>query len=358
MRELEPQGTVVVAQTEKSTTERGWNIEGPKLVLNKLSHRNLTLKLYDVVCNKLGIGHNLTKREVERFLTQSGVQVVLGEWLDRCIGWLDLLRDLNVRFVAHAHGYDISEAWVSSDKWKAAYLMLDRTDAIVTPSKVSKSRLVSIGLNPNNIHVIPYGVDVPNYAPRLPKNPKIQCIAIGRMVPKKGPLYLLDAFRRALQEHPSLELDYIGTGPLLAAAYEFIDIFKLHSKVRLHGAQPNGIAIKLLQDSDIFLQHSVTDPLTGDQEGLPVAILEAMALGKPVVSTIHAGIPEAVEHERTGLLSHETDTTAMAVNIVRLAMDPTLRQSYGALAWQRCKESFSWECERTALRNVLGLQRL
>ena len=80
-----------------------------------------------------------------------------------------------------------------------------------------------------------------------------------------------------------------------------------------------------MNGADVFVQHSITDSHTGDQEGLPVAVLEAMASGLPVVATRHAGIPEAVVEGETGYLVEEGDIGAMAGHIARLAEDHTLR---------------------------------
>jgi len=129
----------------------------------------------------------------------------------------------------------------------------------------------------------------------------------------------------------------------------------LGGRVTLHGAQPSDVVQTLMDQADIFLQHSMTDPETGDAEGLPVAILEAMAKGLPVVSTRHAGIPEAVEESATGYLVAEGDATEMAERIVQLAEDCDLRRRMGEDGWRRAKKYFSWERERAELLNILGL---
>jgi glycosyltransferase involved in cell wall biosynthesis len=97
------------------------------------------------------------------------------------------------------------------------------------------------------------------------------------------------------------------------------------------------------------------DPVSGDSEGLPVSIIEAMAHGLPVVSTRHAGIPEAVVHGETGLLVEEGDLSAMAEAILRLAHDAALRDKMGLAAHERARAHFTWQLERDRLREVLGL---
>src|SRR5207247_4061449 len=123
-----------------------------------------------------------------------------------------------------------------------------------------------------------------------------------------------------------------------------------------HGGQPNEVVQRLMRDADIFVQHSITDPDTGDAEGLPVSILEAMAHGLPVVSTRHAGIPEAVSDGVSGYLVDEGDTAGMAERIVALIRSADLRHRMGDAGWRRAKEDFSWERERSALLRILGLE--
>jgi glycosyltransferase involved in cell wall biosynthesis len=110
-----------------------------------------------------------------------------------------------------------------------------------------------------------------------------------------------------------------------------------------------------MKEADIFVQHSIIDPETGDEEGLPVAILEAMASSLPVVSTYHAGIPEAVNHDETGLLVEEGNSKKMAEYLVTLARDADLRNQMGQAAWQRAQLHFSWQLESKQLRQLMGL---
>jgi glycosyltransferase involved in cell wall biosynthesis len=112
-----------------------------------------------------------------------------------------------------------------------------------------------------------------------------------------------------------------------------------------------------MRRAEIFIQHSITDNETGDEEGCPVAVLEAMSHNMPVVSTWHAGIPEAVVDGATGYLVEEGDSIAMAERIVALVKNPVLRHQLGISAWERAREQFSWEKEKMGLLSLLGLQR-
>lgn len=295
-------------------------------------------------------------RALRQVIVRHRVEVVLAEYLDAWLPFLHTVQSAGARFVAHAHGLDVSQR-LQEPHWPAKYRLLNAASAVVTMSAASRTRLLEIGLHPDRVEVIPYGVDVgPEPEPRQAQT-TVKLVAIGRLVPKKAPLVLLAAFDQARQIDPTLqlELDVVGDGPLMDAAAGEVSARRL-AGVRLHGSQPHDVVRKLLDEGDVFLQHSVRDPSTGDEEGLPVAILEAMASGLPVVSTRHAGIPEAVAQGATGLLVEPGDARAMAEAIVRLARDIGLRQELGRAGWARAQSRFTWERERTSLLSVMQLR--
>ena len=288
------------------------------------------------------------------FLREHDVDVAMGEYLTYSHQWLPVTRELGIRFFAHAHGYDVSRKLRDAD-WRARYLDYNLADGVITVSEASRQRLIDLGMRPDKVHVIACGVDVPLEPLVRPAREMVRCLAVGRMVPKKGPLLTLEAFRLAAARHEGLHLDFIGEGELLPAAEQYVRDANLGARVRLHGAQPHDVVSRAIREADVFVQHSRTDPVTGDEEGLPVAILEAMAHALPVVSTRHAGIPEAVIDGVTGMLVAEGDATQMAACLVALGTDPGARARLGTAGWQRARDRFSWAREREALLELLGL---
>jgi glycosyltransferase involved in cell wall biosynthesis len=265
------------------------------------------------------------------------------------------VHDAGARFFGHAHGYDVSMQ-LRNPRCRADYLGYNAAAGVITMSQISKAALVEVGVSAAKISVIPYGVDVPpKRVKRGAVGDTVRCLAVGRMVAKKAPIMTLDAIRRACDTYPALTFDYVGDGELMPAAQQFVRAFHLENRVTLHGGQSSKVVDRLMTDADVFVQHSMTDPLTGDEEGLPVAILEAMAHGLPVVSTKHSGIPEAVTHGETGFLVDEGDSAAMGACVAKLASDPGLRTRMGENGWLRAKKDFSWDRERTDLLKVLGL---
>jgi colanic acid/amylovoran biosynthesis glycosyltransferase len=355
MEDLLPGHTAVVATTARAPYGQ-WNVNGPNLVLDQVEPAGLARRLFMASARCLGFPmSDYPSGLVKRFLQQCRVRVAVGEYLDLSLPWFRLCRELGIKFFAHAHGYDVSER-LRDVKWRGEYLQYNDAGGVVTMSEVSRKRLVGLGLDPAKVHVIPYGVEVASEP--LIRDPKrlVRCIAVGRMVAKKAPILTLDAFRRAAEARPELRLDYVGAGELLPAVRHFVSAFGLGEIVTLHRGQPNAVVRELMKAADIFLQHSVTDRESGDEEGCPVAVLEAMSHSLPVVATWHAGIPEAVIDGSTGYLVHEGNSIAMAERIVALAEDPGLRRRMGVTGWQRTKQHFSWKQEKMSLLTLFGFQ--
>jgi glycosyltransferase involved in cell wall biosynthesis len=353
MQELLPGGVAVITESDDEPYTGHWRVDAPVCVLSKIRQAasnkwasRITPHISDNRANNESI------RRAKQFLKEHQVQALLGEYLHESLPWLEIARELKIRFFAHAHGYDVSQL-LREPKWRDLYRKYNQADGVITMSHVNRARLIDLGLDPDKAHVIPYGVDVPEAYVSRPERERVRCVAVGRMVAKKGPILTLDAFRRAVEAFPHLRLDYVGDGAMLPAARQLVRAFNLESVVTLHGAQSGEVVDRLMREADIFLQHSLTDPETGDEEGLPVAILEAMARGLPVVSTRHAGIPEAVTDAVTGHLVEEGDTVSMAQRLLALARDAGLRRRLGEAGWRRAKENFSWERERKDLLKLL-----
>ena len=353
-----PGRTAVFSESESTEANAGWQVSGPTLRLSP-PRAAAAARHARVIAQKVRRALGAAPRgphetAVLRFLKRHGVEVVMGEYLDSSLRWLDVAHRAGARFFAHAHGYDVSQR-LRDPHWRNAYLRLAEAEGVITVSELSRSRLIDLGLPAARIHVIACGVDVPDLPRRNEGRSGSRCLAVGRMTPKKAPGVTLDAFRLARELVPGLRLDYVGTGELMATVAESVAAAGLSDCVTLHGSLPNDQVHALMGDADIFLQHSVIDPNTGDEEGLPVAILEAMAHGLPVVATHHAGIPEAVSDGSTGHLVAEGDGSAMAERIAELARDPECAREMGSAGWARVRERFSWERERADLLQVLGL---
>lgn len=353
--ELLPNRTAVVYGRKHAGYLSEWEPNGPSFDLSARNPLSLRLLLHASV--------NLFKTErrplyypfLKTFVRHHKVEAILCEYLDYSTRWLELARELGIRFYAHAHGYDISMR-LKDPKWIDRYQNLNKANRVITVNEMSRQSLIELGIDQSKIVSVPCGVEIPDSEPVYSGEIPTRCLAVGRLTGKKGPIYLLESFRKALAKCPDLTLTIVGDGELMPSVVQYTDAFQLHERIKILGSQPNDFVRDQMQRSDIFLQHSVTNPVNGDEEGLPVAILEAMAFGLPVVSTRHAGIPEAVEHGETGYLVGEGDVEDMAQQIVKLATNPSLRESLGKNGKKLAREKFTWKKERSKLLEIMELE--
>lgn len=288
---------------------------------------------------------------VKRFLRRHGVAVVFGEYMDQFIDFVPMLDAMDLPYVVQAHGIDVSSS-LRTPGMAERYQTYRSARAILTRCDFHRRRLIQIGLPGDIIHVNPGGVDIRDELPvRAPEAAK-RFLAIGRMVPQKAPIILLEAFRLAALHDPDLTLDFVGHGALFPAVSQFVRACDLCGRVRLHGLVSDDVKNRLLQECGVFIQHSALDPETGDEESLPASIQEAMAHGLAVVSTRHAGIPEAVRDGETGLLVDEGDARAMAAAFLKI---PTKAAEYGSTGYSVAAKLYSWADEKRRLETWLGL---
>jgi len=359
MESLLPGNTVTLASTNRPPNAGYWNTNNPTCLLDNFPPNPLELIRSSMgkvsgkrVCNKFILHRNYI---IKSFLKKHRVNVLMGEYLDYTHAFIAPAKELGIPLWGHAHGYDISQK-ISEKYWQQRYLEYNQTEGIIAVNEITRRRLIKLGIKPEKIHIIPCGVNIPEHCPQH-KNYKdnVRCLAVGRMVRKKAPIQLLSAFKYALRDNPKMHLDYIGTGHLIDEVKDFINHYQLSGHVTLHGGMPNAQVHEFMMASDIFIQHSVVDPITGDEEGLPVAILEAMAHGLPVISTRHAGIPDAVVHNQTGFLVDEGDVYGMGCCILDLVNDIDKRLGMGVESWQRAKNFFSWQYERREILKLFSL---
>ncbi len=344
--DLLPGRTALIAPSALPGEPSDGTFHGPLLDLRRVIGDRLRWQVAHGVARQFGV--MLDHVMIRRFLKRHQVEVVLGEYLDFSLPWLRIARDLGIPFFAHAHGDDYLIR-PAQDGWRERYLAYRGAAGIVANSRNCRQVLASLGLDPAKVHVAPCGVDVPPEPPDHPPGEQIRCVAVGRMAHQKAPVLLLDSFRRAAEVCPNLRLDFIGDGPLLPAAEEYVRAFRLDDKVALHGLQLNDSVLTRLRQADLLIQHSLW-------EGLGISILEAMAQALPVVATGCVGIVETMIDGVTGYLTEPGDSAAMADRIVTLARDPELRRRMGLAGFARVRDHFTWERERADLLRILGLE--
>ena len=255
------------------------------------------------------------RHKILAFLAEQNVEVGLSEFGTQTVAVAPVFAEAGIPLFGYFRGFDASKTIQTPRKADAYARMMPNLAGIISVSQFLLDNLASKGIRHPNAHVIPSGVDVRRFRPG--DKIKNRFLSVGRFVEKKLPLLTLRSFCDAAKAHPDATLEMIGGGPLLEPARTLAAEMGMAERVIFHDAQPHDVVRDRLAQAQFFLQHSVTAP-DGNTEGLPTAIQEAMASGAVVLSTRHAGIPEAVEHGVTGMLTDEHDETGFTAAITRL----------------------------------------
>lgn len=254
------------------------------------------------------------------------------------------------------HGYDAT-GYPKQMGFNPYRRLFRRGRLFLAVSNRLKERLLELGCPPELVLVHHMGVDCERfqYAPRrLEPGKPLRILTVARLVEKKGVENGIRAVA-ALREHGvNLRYDVVGEGPLRRTLEDLTTSLNADSYVTLHGAKSPTEVSTLLHRSQILLAPSVTGT-DGDQEGIPVSLMEAMATGMPVISTEHGGIPELVEHNVSGLLAVEGDVAGLQAHISYLSKRQDLWQSLGNAARKRVKQDFNLHAQNTRLSEYLGI---
>jgi colanic acid/amylovoran biosynthesis glycosyltransferase len=166
------------------------------------------------------------------------------------------------------------------------------------------------------------GVDTNKFIfkPRRPgTDGRVRLLTIARLVEKKGVQYGVEAVARLQRHYPHLEYHIVGDGPLRSDLETQIQRLKMNDNVKLLGWKQQEEIVSLIAEADIFLAPSITAQ-DGDQEGIPVVLMEALAQGLPVLSTQHSG---------SGFLVPERDSAALAEKLTYLLQHSSLWAEMG-----------------------------
>jgi colanic acid/amylovoran biosynthesis glycosyltransferase len=240
------------------------------------------------------------------------------------------------------HGYDISRL-IRDRVWVERYRAVAQLGMqALCISHAGRQKLLEIGWPASQIAVIHLGVDTQRFAfvppaERWPARPW-RLLMVSRLVEKKGVDVALDAMRRLRDRDCDVELRIIGDGPERTRIEAQIRQSQL-TNVSLLGALEHPLTQHEFSRAHLYIQPSVT-AASGDQEGIPVSLMEAMACGLPVVSTRHSGIPELVIDGQTGLLTDEHDADGLAAAIERLTRDRVGAEQFAQAARARVEQEF------------------
>lgn len=251
------------------------------------------------------------------------------------------------------HGNDMSDKSVEQ-RWLPLYLRaFDSASCIWPISQYWSDKLKSWGVDSDKIAVIRMGIDPKKitFSPtKLNDRNNIKVISVGRATEKKGLEYAI----KAMASLDFVDYKIIGSGELLEELQKLVTDLNKQDTIHCLGALPHQEVLRQLELADVFLLPSVTAE-NGDMEGIPVALMEAMAKGKIVVSTYHSGIPELIEDKVNGFLCNERNINDIinCFTIIRDISDSEL----GVIlknAQERVIEDFNEETEIFKIKSKIS----
>ena len=250
--------------------------------------------------------------------------------------------------VISLHGSDVYIAERLAPARFAARRAFRRAGFVTACSDDLADRAIVLGADRSRLETVPYGVDVDRFRPdpasraerrrELSVGDRVPLLfAAGRLVRKKGFEYLIDA----LPDMPGAVLAIAGDGTLGDELRERARARGVAERIRFLGNQPQGRVGEYLGAADVVCVPSVRDD-SGNVDGLPNVVLEALACGTPLVTTAAGGIGAVVENGRTAVVVPERDSAALAAAATRILADPEGGRRMGEAARALVQARFGW----------------
>lgn len=261
---------------------------------------------------------------IRGILDKSGARLLHIYFGHIAVHLLPLIRAWPHPTVVSFHGADVLVELDKPAYRRATQDMLSAVSGVFVRSDSLRNALLGLTDDKNKIDIVQTGIPLHEFPfrPRsFPNDGRWQIVQAGRLIEKKGMATSLRAFAEFAKVFPNSRLTLAGEGPLLMELEHVAEQLHITDKVVFPGFLPQDQLRELYYGAHIFVHPSQLGS-DGNQEGVPNSMLEAMASGLPVFATNHGGIPEAIEHGRTGILVAERDQAALARELISAAQDP------------------------------------
>lgn len=253
-------------------------------------------------------------------------------------------------FTAHAHDLFRDQSFLRRLSADARF--------VATISNFNRDFLARRTGAPSPVHVVHCGVDPTRWPPRpraVPATGPVRALVVASLEEKKGHRVLLEALARAGGRLARVEFDLVGAGPLRAQLEARAHALGLGGRVRFHGALAEPDVGRMLGAADLFVLPSVITR-DGFMEGIPVALMEALAAGVPVVATRLSGVPELVVDGVTGVLAASGDPAALASALEAVLEDPQGARRRAVAGRQLVERDFDVRASAQRMAQLFGAQ--
>jgi glycosyltransferase involved in cell wall biosynthesis len=257
-----------------------------------------------------------------------------------------------LKIVVTVHGADLfslDNALVNAlRRW-----VLKRIDCLAVVSRALADRAVELGCDRDNIRILPMGVDLlTRFTPPAQRPAAPIMVFAGRLVPKKGVSFLIEAMPQILAERPDAELLIAGFGPEEAALRERARRLQVDRHIRFIGAFDHEGLPDIYRGARVGVFPFV-EATSGDRDGLGLAMIEALGCGLPVVVGDVAGARDAVTHHRSGIVVQPQDPQALASAVVSLLNDEKTCNTLGRQGRADALCHFDWSAVYSRYRQLI-----
>ena len=314
------------------------NSSNPNLQLHEIAIKE-GIESHLIPCS--GQFDRIVAVRIRELVANTGADVVHSHGYKADVYVYFALRGTNTPFVSTCHN------WIKSGALVSLYGIIDRFvlrsyAGVIAVSDEVKARLLKAGVRPEKIHLIRNGIDLRpfggttpslHFAAREPAD-VVTIGWVGRLSSEKGADIFLRAAAQVLAEHPNTRFVMTGDGPDLANITTLIKELHIRENVSMLGRREDMPAV--YASLDILVSSS-------RQEGLPMAILEGMANGLPLIATAVGDVPTVVLDDVTGILVPSEDVDSLAAAMDLLIEDSALRERFGDAGRKLIEEEYSSE---------------
>jgi len=269
--------------------------------------------------------------------------------------WLSFIKRTNKCLITTFYGHDVSQLG-RLGYWKNKYSKLFSYGTFfLAEGSYLKQQLIELGCPEEKIIVQHLGVDIQKYPKKsFESQNHIKIIQICSFREKKGIEYSLEALALLKKRFSDFTFTLIGGGEEFYTKKidTLIISYGLEDNVFLPGIVSHQEMLLELKNSDIFLHPSITAKDGDNEGGAPVIIIEAAAIGLPVVSTFHADIPEVVIHNKSGLLADEGNSNQISEYLFELCGNFELRRRMGLSAMEHIRLHYNLDLQLKKLESI------
>lgn len=274
---------------------------------------------------------------------------------------LKATKGMGIPLVTTLHGFDVTTRKIDFIKSRSPswinYAIFSKelkkhSDLFLCVSDFIRNKALERGFPESKLVTHYIGIDTNSYTTSFieEKNNEKIILHIARLVEKKGTTYIIDAINKIKSKLDGYKVKIVGGGPLYKTLVNKVECLNLKEHIEMLGEIPHHDVMQLVKDASMLLVPSVTAK-SGDSEGLPTVILEASSCNVPVIGTYHAGIPEAIIDEKTGLLVQEKNIDELAERILFLIENESIRAEMGRNARDLMCEKFNLSRQTALLEN-------